>query len=228
MIFLKRLGILILSLSGLLSGSYIMIDSEPIVEFQKTFSKLENLTLISSDVEPQLRRIDSLMDKQEETFYIIDGMRINGEDVRATVKEFIFKYGKKHLSDQYHDNLVDHFLDLIEEDGSNIKLVLQFIALCSVESNFDQYVPTKYGVGIAQVIYRIHKKYISELGVSKENFYRSPRHNIFVGYHIFRSYWANCGKTLHKAAIRYNGGATKGYAKKVEKRYLTLLEGLKS
>lgn len=157
----------------------------------------------------------------------IKDQRIDECVLHERIVDFIKTYKKKHLTDEYVKNLLEAFVELIDDDYSNVEDVLYFIALCSVESNFDQNVPTKYGTGIAQVCYKVHKKYIAELGVTVEEFRKSPKHNIYVGYNIFKCYFKSCKYNLSKTATRYNGNATRGYAKKVDARYNHLLKLIK-
>lgn len=158
--------------------------------------------------------------------FTIENIIYKENHVYEVMESFIDAYKKKHLTEEYCDALLESFTCLIEKDGSNIHSVLYFMAICSVESNFDQFVSCKYGVGITQVVYRVHKKYITELGVSKKNFYESPRHNIYVGYNIFKCYLKSCKFNWKKTATRYNGGATKGYADNVQKRFNYLRQEL--
>jgi len=147
--------------------------------------------------------------------------------VYSCMEDFIDLHRKKNLNKEYCDDILDSFIFLIDEEGNNIEEVLFFLALCSVESNFDQFCSTKYGVGISQVVYRVHKKYISELGVSKEKFYKVPKWNIYVGYNVFKCYLKSSKNHFHRAATKYNGNATKGYADNVTKRFNFLVANIK-
>lgn len=226
--------ILICCFSYLLGIMFVPFFCQPISGFISNITENCQLPtteinfILSSEDMNMLENLAVSANGEDSRVFELNSKVYTESEIRVAIQNFIFKYRKKHLSDEYHIDLVDHYFDLIEEDGSNLELVLQFVALCSVESNFDQYVPTKYGAGIAQVIYRIHKEYIKQLGVSKEDFYNSPKHNILVGYNLFWCYWKNTNKTLHSAATRYNGGGTRGYSKKVEKRYKVLLSCLPS
>ena len=211
---------------------YSLVDNLTITEdplfkerFNDLFDKFDNnrkrqdapvITITSADV---CEKDDDIEDDDSCKKFKIGKLEVEEPLLYASMEDFLDRYGKKHFTEDYCEDIVDAFMCLIEEDGSNIYSVLYFMALCSVESNFDQNVPTKYGVGIAQVIYRIHKQYISELGVSKENFYNSPRHNIYVGYNIFKCYLKSCKQNWHKTATKYNGNATKGYAENVQSRF---------
>lgn len=223
---LKRKGhSLILPLVATILGSISgLIFSYPILGFvnQENSDQYYSLAIEAID-----KICLSIGTKTKNTTYQIDNMHIQKEDLELCMLNFLNKFKKRHLSEEYINIVHQSFIDLIEEDGSNVKEVLYFMALCSVESNFDQYVPTKSGAGITQVIYRIHKKYITELGVSKENFYKSSKHNIYVGYHIFCCYWRKSNKDYFKASERYNGNATKGYSKKVQSRFNLISKEIK-
>lgn len=158
----------------------------------------------------------------------LDGEQITERSLRDGMYAFLMKYKKKHLDEQYSNHVINAFWNLLNRERTNVKEVLYFMAICSVESNFDQNVPCKYGVGISQVVYRVHKKYITELGVTKDEVHHSPSHNIFVGYNIFCCYLRSTKGVFTKASTRYNGGATKGYATKVQSRFQELVSTVKS
>jgi hypothetical protein len=153
-------------------------------------------------------------------WYVIDKKKYHPDILRIGMYNFISKYKKAHLDDEYVQNLTNYFMELIlTEETADAKLVMYFVALCSVESNFDQDVRN----GITQVQYNIHSKYIKELGISKNNFIKSPKHNLLAGYKLLWCAWKANNELYDKATARYNGGGMEGYSIKVRKRYLDLV-----
>jgi hypothetical protein len=234
----------IISLIGVVSlilgVSCAILQSKPVLGFNDNTLTLKAEKVkfveevkIPEKKETSIKKVKSIKEKDKlnedfYTWYTLDKMKFTEGEMRTAMYSFLSKYKKAHLNDKYISNLVDYYVKLLDNDTSNVQLMLYFVALCSVESNFEQNVPVKYGAGISQVVYRVHKKYIRELGVSKNNFYKSPEHNIYVGYKIFFSYWKNSDKLYKKAAARYNGNTVKGYSTKVHKRYLDLIYTLRA
>lgn len=160
----------------------------------------------------------------QETMYFINNEYVTKSELYKLLYNFINKYKKRHLSEEYVNDLIDVYIYLIDKEDADPLVVLYFVALCSVESNFDQFAKSNSSVGISQVVYSVHKKYITELGISKENFYNSYKYNILAGYKIFWCYSKSSNWDLYKAASKYNGNSTKGYANKVNTRFLSFFK----
>jgi len=127
----------------------------------------------------------------------------------------------KISDDKYILKVAEGYLDLLKMNPDKHS-VLFYISLCGVESHYNMKKINKGAIGISQVIYSLHKKYISELGISKYNFFNSPKHNILAGYMIWNSYFKNNGYNYKISSYKYLGTRSDIYYYKILENYFYL------
>ena len=126
--------------------------------------------------------------------------------------------------EKYIRKVVEGYSYLMETVSDDKQSVLFFMALCGVESHFKMTSKSSVGaIGISQVMYSVHNQYIKELGINKENFFNSPKHNILAGYMIWKSYWKSSDKNYRVSCYKYLGVQSDKYYHKVIDNYFQLM-----
>lgn len=145
--------------------------------------------------------------------------------IEASVKQFIRSHVGNGVDTKYVENITGVFMRLLNEENENKHLVLYYIALCSVESNFRMSSRSSAGAcGISQIMPNIWSQVIKEnYGFNKEQLYIDPYANIYSGYRIWDNYRRKNGNTIAGANKGYLGANNAAYTNKINYRYKTLI-----
>jgi uncharacterized protein (UPF0297 family) len=126
----------------------------------------------------------------------------------------------------YIKRVTDAYMELFKRTPKdNQHYILYFIALCSVESNFRMSARSSVGaVGISQIMWSVWEDVLKKnYGISKESLYTSIEDNIYAGYMIWRNYLRKHNYNIKKANDGYLGTSSDNYSKKINFRYIYLI-----
>jgi hypothetical protein len=206
--------------SSLVAGVYPAMTSRNLTDRKETNREINNNFSINNRnknieiSEVKLKMFEILFKDEKEEFKNLE----KGIELYITTK-----LKRKHKNDEeYISKLITSYMSLMNEEKKNE--VLFFIALCAIESNYDQTStrnPNGAPIGISQVIWRYHKDTILKANISYDEFYHKPEANIIGGFYVFKKYLRGAGNILKKACQWYSGGAT-GYYNKVYREYYKL------
>lgn len=143
------------------------------------------------------------------------------EDLRLAIKEFISTFS--NIEDEDINDVAETFVKLYY-NAEHKQNVLYYLALCSVESNFDMNAKSHTGaVGIAQIMYNIWGKNLKEnYSISKDQVYYDTYYNVFAGFMIWRHYWQRNNYNNKLANYGYLGAQSINYHNKITSRYAFL------
>jgi hypothetical protein len=194
----------------IISGDYVIIN--------KNFINEENKDSLN-------KLIDELLILNTQ-----DSNKVKNESLKNALELYISnKLKNKHKEDyEYISSLMTAYINLFVSNKQK-KEVLFFIALCAIESNFDQTAtrnPNTAPIGISQVIWKWHKNTIMSENISYEEFFNNPEDNIRGGFQVFKKHLNGAGGD-YKLACKYYSGNTPGYYDKVNKEYTRLVSVIK-
>ena len=145
------------------------------------------------------------------------------EKIRLAIVEFMKIYSKNQ--DPIYIKKVSYaYIKLVKEYNLSINRILYFVALCSVESNFDQTATSHCNaVGIAQVHYPTWKKFMLENHkITPYQLKNHPQSNIKAGYIIWERYLKASNYNIRRANYGYLGTSSPNYHSKINKRFAEL------
>lgn len=207
---------------------------------------LLSLVIFSLQVKPaecQIKKVNPVADPKITAFYIDNSNKskyiiINksGKDIKRHVlyrhqmRKVLFNYIQLHYKDandvKYINKIVDAYLKLLYRIPADRQTVLYYIALCSVESNFNMESRSHCGaIGISQVVWGVWGKVISEnYDINKTQLSKSPYANIYVGYKIWHNYLRKHHYDIRDANYGYLGDNCSQYNHKITKRHSLLVK----
>lgn len=153
---------------------------------------------------------------------------LNKEQYKEALTKYINVYIAKNRTDDYIDKLTNEYIKLTEK-VDNKDFMLYYIALCSVESNFNNKAKSSAGaIGIPQVMWNIWKDVAkNNWGVDKNQYVNDLYSQLYVGYKIYEVQYKKHKGNLIKAHNAYSGGHS-GYHGRIVKRYTHLIDTLNS
>jgi hypothetical protein len=207
---------------------------------------LLSLVIFSLQVKPaecQIKKVNPVADPKITAFYIDNSNKskyiiINksGKDIKRHVlyrhqmRKVLFNYIQLHYKDandvKYINKIVDAYLKLLYRIPADRQTVLYYIALCSVESNFNMESRSHCGaIGISQVMWGVWGNIIQEnYDISRTQLVRSPFANIYVGYKIWHNYLRKHNYNIRDANYGYLGDNCSQYNHKITKRHSLLVK----
>lgn len=153
---------------------------------------------------------------------------LNKSQYKKALTKYINTYAGNNVSAEYIDKLTNEYIRLTENFDDN-NFMLYYIALCSVESNFNNKAKSYAGaIGIPQVMWNIWKDVsINNWGIDKNQFMNDLYSQLYVGYKIYEVQYKKYKGNLIKAHNAYSGGHS-GYHGRIIKRYTHLIDTLNS
>lgn len=179
-------------------------------------------------VEKQINKDNKVVDNNKNIVFNTKKGKItlNKSQYKEALTKYINTYAGNNVSSEYIDKLTNEYIRLTENFDDN-NFMLYYIALCSVESNFNNKAKSYAGaIGIPQVMWNIWKDVAkNNWGVDKNQYVNDLYSQLYVGYKIYEVQYKKHKGNLIKAHNAYSGGH-KGYHSRIVKRYTHLVDTL--
>lgn len=181
-------------------------------------------------VEKQTNKDSKIIDNNKNIVFNTKKGKItlNKSQYKEALTKYINVYIAKNRTDDYIDDLANEYIKLTEK-VDNKDFMLYYIALCSVESNFNNKAKSSAGaIGIPQVMWNIWKDVAkNNWGVDKNQYVNDLYSQLYVGYKIYEVQYKKYKGNFIKAHNAYSGGHS-GYHGRIIKRYTHLIDTLNS
>jgi hypothetical protein len=153
-------------------------------------------------------------------------MTLTREQYRKALSAYIYRYlpSAKRKEPGYLNTVVNDYIKLTKYFGDKPNFLLYYVALCSVESNYDTRSSSCAGAqGIPQVIWRIWGRIAEkQWNVNSHQFHNNIYSQLLVGAKVYEVQYKKYKGNFRMAHRGYSGGSS-GYHNKVVRRYNELV-----